>query len=87
MPTNTIKLRTALQRFVQSQIREGTSRDRKATIEAAVSQQKRRSEQLAWLRSEIQKGLDSGPTGEFDIEDVIRRGRCRVVARARRVRS
>jgi predicted transcriptional regulator len=72
---------------VQSQIREGTSRDRKATIEAAVSQQKRRSEQLDWLQTEIQKGLASGPTGELDIENVIRRGRRRVVARAGGARS
>jgi antitoxin ParD1/3/4 len=87
MPTTAVKLPAALEKFVDSQVREGTYRNREAAIVAAVSQQKRRSEQLAWLRSEIQKGLDSGPTGELDIENVIRRGRRRVVARARRARS
>ncbi|MGO9632275.1 MAG: type II toxin-antitoxin system ParD family antitoxin [Steroidobacteraceae bacterium] len=87
MPTTAVKLPAALEKFVDSQVREGTYRNREAAIVAAVSQQKRRSEQLAWLQSEIQKGLDSGPTGELDIENVIRRGRRRVVARARRVRS
>jgi putative addiction module CopG family antidote len=87
MPTTAVKLPAALEKFVDSQVREGTYRNREAAIVAAVSQQKRRSEQLAWLQSEIQKGFDSGPTGELDIENVIRRGRRRLVARARRARS
>jgi putative addiction module CopG family antidote len=87
MPTTAVKLPAALEKFVESQVREGTYRNREAAIVAAVSQQKRRSEQRAWLQSEIQKGLDSGQTGELDIENVIRRGRRRVVARARRARS
>jgi putative addiction module CopG family antidote len=87
MPTTPIKLPAALEKFVDSQVREGTYRNRAAAIVAAVSHQKRRSEQLAWLPSEIQKGLDSGPTGKLDIENIIRRGRRRVAARARRIRS
>ena len=47
------------QKFVASQVREGTYRSREAAIVAAVSHQMRRSEQMAWLQSEIQKGLDS----------------------------
>jgi len=87
MPTTAVKLPAALEKFVDSQVREGTYRSREATIVAAVSHQKRRSEQVAWLHSEIQKGLDSGSTGELDIENIIRRGRRRVAARARRARS
>lgn len=87
MPTTAVKLPAALEKFVDSQVREGTYRSREAAIVAAVSHQKRRSEQLAWLQSELQKGLDSGSTGELDIENVIRRGRRRVAARARRARS
>jgi hypothetical protein len=49
--------------------------------------QKRRSQQLAWLKSEIQKGLDSGSAGELEIKDVIRRGCRRLAARARRAPS
>jgi antitoxin ParD1/3/4 len=86
MPTAAVKLPAALEKFVASQVREGTYRSREAAIVAAVQHQKRRSEQLAWLQSEIQKGLDSGPAGELDIENVIRRGRRRVAARARRAR-
>ena len=70
-----------------SQVREGAYSSRKAAIVAAVLHQKRRSEQLAWLQSEIQKGLASGPAGELDISQVIRRGRRRLAARARRARS
>ena len=87
MPTTAVTLPAALEKFVDSQVREDTYRNREAAIVAAVSQEKRRSEQRAWLQSEIQKGLDSGHTGELDIENVIRRGRRRVVARARRARS
>src|SRR5271167_1165071 len=87
MPTTAVKLPAALEKFVDSQVPERTYRNREAAIVAAVSQQKRRSEQLAWLQSEIQRGLDSRPSGELDIENVIRRGRRRLVARARRARS
>ena len=87
MPITAVKLPAALEKFVDSQVREGTYRNREAAIVAAVSQQKRRSEQRTWLQSEIQKGLDSGPRSELDIENVIRRGRRRVAARARRARS
>jgi antitoxin ParD1/3/4 len=87
MPTAVVKLPAALEKFVASQVSEGTYRSREAAIVAAVQHQKRRSEQLTWLRSEIQKGLDSGPAGELDIENVIRRGRRRVAALARRARS
>jgi antitoxin ParD1/3/4 len=87
MPISALKLPAALEKFVASQVREGTYRSREAAIVAAVSHQKRRSEQHAWLRSEIQKGLDSGPAGELDMKEIIRRGRRRLAARARRARS
>lgn len=87
MPITALKLPPALEEFVASQVRKGAYRNRNAAIVAAVSHQKRRSEQLAWLQSEIQKGLDSGPGGDLDIGQVIRRGRRRLAARARRARS
>ena len=80
-------LPAALEKFVASQVREGTYRSRETAVVAAVQHQKRRIEQLAWLQSEIQKGLNTGPAGELDIENVIPRGRHRVAARARRTRS
>ena len=83
MPITPLKLPAALEEFVASQVRNGAYRSREAAIVAAVLHQKRRSEQLAWLKSEIQKGLDSGPAGELEIKDVIRRGCRRLAARAR----
>lgn len=87
MPITALKLPAALEEFVASQVREGAYNSRKAAIVAAVLHQKHRSEQLAWLQSEIQKGIDSGPAGELDINAVVRRGRRRLAARARRARS
>jgi putative addiction module CopG family antidote len=87
MPTAAVKLPAVLEKLVASQVREGTYRSREAAIVAAVQHQKRRIEQLAWLQSAIQKGLDTGPAGVLDIENVIQRGRRRVAARARRARS
>src|SRR5271154_5112977 len=69
-----IRLPAALEKFIASQVREGRYRSREAAIVAAVLHQKQRSEQLAWLRTKIQKGLDSGPAGELNIEGIIRRG-------------
>jgi Arc/MetJ-type ribon-helix-helix transcriptional regulator len=87
MPIAVVKLPAALEESVASQVRRGAYRSREAAIVAAVSHQKRRCEELAWLQSEIRKGLDSGPAGELDINQVIRRGRRRRAARARRARS
>jgi putative addiction module CopG family antidote len=87
MPPTVLKLPAALEKFVASQVREGTYRSREAAIVAAVSHQKRRAEQLAWLQTEVQKGLDSGPAAELNIDEVIRRGRRRLAARARRARG
>ena len=47
--------------------------------------EQRREAKLAALRTEIQKGIDSGPAEEADIDDMIKavkaRGRQRLVAR------
>jgi hypothetical protein len=53
----------------------GRVSQREAAIVAAALHQKCRSEQLACLQSEIQRGLDSGPARELDINHLIRRGR------------
>ena len=45
MPANAIKLQAALEKLVTSQVRKDTYRNREAAIVAAVSHQKRRSEQ------------------------------------------
>jgi Arc/MetJ-type ribon-helix-helix transcriptional regulator len=70
MPTNAIKLPAALEKFVASQVRDGTYRSREAAIVAAVSQQKRRSEQLAWLQSEVQKRLSVAVAADLRLAPV-----------------
>lgn len=82
-PIVAIRLPAALEQFIASQVREGRYRSREAAIVAAVLYQKQRREH-AWLRTEIQNGLDSGPSGELNIEGTIRRGRRRLAARTRR---
>lgn len=84
MPSPALKLPATLEKFVATQVEQGAYRSREAAIVAAVASEKRRTEQRNWLRTEIQKGIDSGPAGPLDMEDVIRRGRARVAARKRR---
>ena len=84
MATDALKLPRELEKFVATQVERGTYRSREEAIVAAVSKEKRRSEQLSWLKTEIQKGLDSGPAKPFEVNEVIRRGRARLAARKRR---
>jgi putative addiction module CopG family antidote len=84
MPITALKLPATLEKFVAAQVEEGAYRSREAAIIAAVAGEKRRAEQRAWLRTKVLKGLDSPSAGPLDMEDVIRRGRARLVARKRR---
>ena len=85
MATAALKLPAPLEKFVSAQVEQGAYRSRQAAIVAAVASEKRRVEQRAWLAQELQKGIDSGSaTAPLNIEDVIRRGRRRNAARARR---
>ena len=79
-----LKLPATLEKFVAAQVEEGTYRSREAAIVAAVASAKRRADQRAWLRTELQKGLDSESAGPLNMEDVIRRGLARLAARKRR---
>ena len=87
MPTSALKLAADLEKFLASQVQQGTYRTRVAAIAAAVAHEKRRAEQRAWLQGELQKGLDSASTGELDMASVIRRGRSRLATRKRRARG
>jgi putative addiction module CopG family antidote len=82
-----IRLPASLEKFIASQVREGRYRSREAAIVASVLHQKQRSEQLAWLRTEIQNGLDSRPAGELNVEGIVRRGRRQLAARIPRANS
>jgi putative addiction module CopG family antidote len=81
MPITAIKLPATFEKFVASQVREGTYSSRQAAIVAAVSHQMRRSEQRAWLETEVQKGLDS----EAAVNSTLRRGSGAVAAGVLRV--
>jgi putative addiction module CopG family antidote len=85
MTTTALKLPPNLEKFVTSQVEQGSYRSRQAVIVAAVAGEKRRAEQRAWLDAEIQKGLDSGTAVALNMEDVISRGRGRDAARKRRL--
>ena len=87
MPTTALKLPPALEKFVAAQVKQGAYRSREAAIVAAVSKEKRRTEQRAWLQTELQRGVDSDPAPALDMANVIRRGRARLAARKRRART
>ena len=78
-----MKLLAELERFVIDQVKQGTYASPEAAIVAAVDRERWRAEQQGWLAAGIQKGLDSGPTGELDMEEIIRRGQARLAARQR----
>ena len=87
MAITALKRPPALEKFVAAQVKQGAYRSRQAAIVAAVSKEKRRAEQQGWLDEQLKKGLASESAGELNIEDVIRRGRARQVARKRRARA
>ena len=90
MSETTIRLPIDLERFLSGQVRKGLHRSRESAILAAVERERRRTEQLAWLKREIQKGVDAAENGRavpFDPEDVKRRGRARLAARKKRARG
>ena len=87
MPITALKLPPDLEKFVAAQVKQGAYRSREAAIVAAVSKEKRRAEQRAWLQTELHKGVDSGPAPALDMANVIRRGRARLAARKRRART
>jgi Arc/MetJ-type ribon-helix-helix transcriptional regulator len=87
MPISALKLGADLEKFLASQVQQGTYRTRVAAIAAAVAHEKRRAEQRVWLQAELQKGLESGSTCELDMASVIQRGRSRLASRKRRARG
>ncbi|KAA0206534.1 MAG: hypothetical protein EDM71_09225 [Proteobacteria bacterium] len=87
MPPSGLKLAADLERFLASQVQQGTYRSRVAAIAAAVAHEKRRTEQRAWLQAALQDGLESGSAGELDMSHVARRGHSRLASRKRRARG
>ncbi|MCD0423539.1 type II toxin-antitoxin system ParD family antitoxin [Rubrivivax sp. JA1024] len=70
--------------FVDSLVESGRYETAGDVVRESLRQMQAREAKLEALRTEIQKGLDSGPAEEFDpaelAEDVKRRGRERLTA-------
>jgi antitoxin ParD1/3/4 len=69
----TISLNPELQRFVEEQVRAGKFDSPDAAVAEAVRFMKIREEKLAWLRAEIQKGIDDieqGRVSDWNVEEL-----------------
>jgi antitoxin ParD1/3/4 len=69
----TVSLSPELQQFLEEQVRAGKFDSPDAAVAEAVRQMKEREEKLAWLRAEIQKGIDNiehGRVSEWNVEEL-----------------
>jgi antitoxin ParD1/3/4 len=77
-----ISLTPELEKFITDRVQSGMYHSSSEVVREALrllqEQQMLKEIKLAELRQEIQKGKDSGPSKELDIEDVIRRGKKRL---------
>jgi antitoxin ParD1/3/4 len=77
-----ISLTPELEKFITDRVQSGMYHSSSEVVREALrllqEQQMFKEIKLAELRQEIQKGKDSGPFKELDIEDVIRRGKKRL---------
>jgi Arc/MetJ-type ribon-helix-helix transcriptional regulator len=90
MSETTIRLPVGLERFLSAQVKQGLHRSREAAILAVLERERRRMEQLVWLKREVQKGVDAVEEGRvvrFDPEDIKRRGRARLASRKKQSRG
>lgn len=87
MATTALKLPPALERFIAAQVEKGLYRSRRAAIVAAVSNEERRVSARMRLDVELERGLESEVAGEWDVENVIRRGRRRAAECGRRAHA
>jgi Arc/MetJ-type ribon-helix-helix transcriptional regulator len=90
MTETTIRLPVELERFLSAQVKQGLHRSREAAILAVLERERRRTQQLVWLKREVQKGvdaLDEGRVVPFDPDNIKRRGRARLAARKRSTRG
>jgi antitoxin ParD1/3/4 len=77
-----ISLTPELEKFITDRVQSGMYHSSSEVVREALrllrEQQMFKESKLAELKQEIQKGEDSGPSKELDIEDVIRRGKKRL---------
>ena len=76
-----VSLTPELEQFVTDRVKSGMYHSSSEVIREALrllkEQDALKEIRLTELRREIQRGKDSGPAKELDIEDVIRRGKQR----------
>ena len=90
MSETTIRLTVDLERFLSAQVKQGIHRSPEAAILAVLERERRRTEQLVWLKREVQNGvdaLDEGRLVPFDAEGIKHRGRARLAARKKQSRG
>ncbi|MCE9565991.1 MAG: type II toxin-antitoxin system ParD family antitoxin [Planctomycetes bacterium] len=67
--TLNVSLTPHLEAFIQQTVRSGRFQSASEVVRMALrlleQQEREREARLAWLRGEIQKGLDSGPPAPF----------------------
>lgn len=71
-----LNLSTELREFVDDEIRSGNYSTEGAVIADALLRMKEERERIAWLKAEVQKGVDSLNRGEgrpFDVDAAIER--------------
>jgi antitoxin ParD1/3/4 len=69
----TIRLTPSIEEFIDEQVRAGKFASADEAVEAAVNQMREREEKIAWLRREIQLGVDQlerGEGAEWNIEEL-----------------
>ena len=86
--TMNINLTPQLENLVRSKVTSGLYNSASEVVREALRLMERedqtRAATLSQLRQDIQKGLQSGPAGELDIEDIKLRGRVMLAAAKQR---
>ena len=77
-----VSLTPHLEEFVHRTVHTGRYQSADEVVGTALrlleEHEREREARLDWLRQEIQKGLDSGPSSPLDMDDIKRRARQRL---------
>jgi antitoxin ParD1/3/4 len=80
--TLNVSLTPHLEEFIQQTVSSGRFQSASELVRTALrlleEREQERLARLAWLRGEIQKGLDSGPATPLDMDEIKRLGRQRM---------
>jgi antitoxin ParD1/3/4 len=82
----TITLKPEMKKFIEKQVRSGRFKSPDAAVTHALKRLRNDEQKLAWLRKEIQKGIDSLDRGEGTPWDV-NEAKARLLRRLKRSRK